>query len=116
MKFLILLFAHLLADYPLQGPFLSEYKAKKILVMLVHCGIWTGCVATAAHFAGVPVHPYSIILLFFIHYLADMFKACGFYEDLAPMFLWYSEVDPLGVPLWIDQLIHVGQLLLLLYG
>lgn len=102
MTFLTLLFAHLLADYPLQGDFLAKMKGQRILLMLTHCAIWTGCIVAAGHFCGLPVNYGAISVAFIVHYLVDEFKAHG----------GYGKADPLGWPLWCDQLIHVGQIMI----
>jgi len=100
-KFLVLLFAHLLADYPLQGDFLASQKGKRLIMMITHCGIWTGCISVAAHLCGTVLGLPTIAVLFFVHFIADEVKAQG----------WYCNADPLGWPLWLDQTIHVGQII-----
>ena len=41
MKELMILYvANLILDYPLQGSFLAEYKAKNNYILFVHCAIW----------------------------------------------------------------------------
>lgn len=99
MNLLILLFAHLLADYPLQGDFVAKMKGKMPLILITHCGIWTGCICSAAHFAGISVGLPMVGCLFGVHAVADYAKANG----------WYGNADALGWPLWVDQGIHVLQ-------
>src|ERR1041384_2809060 len=101
MTFLVLVFAHLLADYPLQGDFLAKMKGKMPLILATHCGIWTGCICVAAHFCGVNVSLAWVAILFAVHATADYFKANG----------GYGKADPLGWPLYCDQAIHIGQIL-----
>jgi hypothetical protein len=103
MTLLVLVFAHLLADYPLQGEFLSKMKGQRALLMITHCGIWTGCIAIAAHLVGLRIDAFDVVFLFVVHWLADTAKARG----------WYRNADPLGWPLWADQGIHLVQLLVL---
>ena len=41
MKFFLILYvANLILDYPLQGTFLAEFKAKNNYILFVHCAIW----------------------------------------------------------------------------
>lgn len=102
MDFLILLFAHLIADYPLQGEFLSKYKGKNYTILATHAGIWTGTILITAHFLGYSVDYYDVAILFIVHAVADFMKARP---------LWfYKKLDPLGAALVIDQLIHVVQI------
>ena len=104
MQLLILLFAHLLADYPLQGEFLATMKGKNVIVLISHAGIWTGCIAVAGYLTGYDVGYGDIALLFAVHALADYLKAANK--------LWYKNMDALKGGLLIDQLIHVAQIAL----
>ena len=104
MTFCILVFAHLLADYPLQGQFLSDYKGENYILLLTHVGIWTGTVALAGYFIGFDVNMLDILLLFTVHLLADGMKAKGK--------LWYAKMDALKEGLLVDQAIHVIQILI----
>ncbi len=102
-----LIFAHLLADYPLQGEFLATMKGKNYIVLLSHAGIWTGTICIALVLLHVPFNFFDVAFLFVIHSLADLMKAkpIGFYKHL----------NPLGWGLFIDQMIHVLQLAIVLY-
>ena len=104
MTFLILVFAHLLADYPLQGEFLSTMKGKNSILLFTHAGIWTGCIGVAGYLIGFDVGFADLAALFGIHAFADYLKATKK--------LWYKKLDPLRGGLLSDQLIHVGQILL----
>lgn len=107
MDFLILIFAHLLADYPLQGEFLSKMKGKNLLLLCTHAGIWTGTVLLAAHLIGYSVDLWDVFFLFIVHAVVDYMKA-------RPLF-FYKKLDPLGAALWIDQGIHVIQILIFMF-
>jgi Protein of unknown function (DUF3307) len=106
MIFLGLIFAHLLADYPLQGDFLAANKGKNPIVLVTHAGIWTGCIAVAGILMGLDIGVWDVLLLFAVHTTADYLKAANK--------LWYKKMDALKGGLATDQLIHVGQILLLL--
>ncbi|WP_447579925.1 DUF3307 domain-containing protein [Acinetobacter baumannii] len=107
MTFLLFLFAHLLADYPLQGEFLATMKGKNPIVLVSHAGIWTGCIALTGFFLGFEVGYIDMFLLFSIHAIADYLKAANK--------LWYKKLDSLRGGLLFDQLIHVGQILLFMF-
>lgn len=107
MHFLVLMFAHLLADYPLQGDFLAKMKGKNIIVLFTHAGIWTGCIVVAGYLLGFNIGYLDITLLFAIHAIADYLKAANK--------LWYKKLDTLKGALLSDQLIHVGQILLFIF-
>ena len=107
MEIFWLLFAHLLADYPLQGEFLATMKGKNHIVLVSHAGIWTGTICVALVLLDVPFTPLDVAFLFIVHAIADYMKArpVGFYKKL----------NPLGTGLLIDQLIHVLQIAFVLY-
>jgi Protein of unknown function (DUF3307) len=106
ITFLILLFAHLLADYPLQGEFLATMKGRNFIVLFSHAAIWTGTICIAAYLLGMSIAMIDVIFLFVIHAVADYMKA-------KPIF-FYKRLNPLGWGLFIDQMIHVLQIVLLL--
>jgi hypothetical protein len=107
MNIFWLLFAHLLADYPLQGEFLATMKGKNHIVLVSHAGIWTGTICLALVLLGFPFSPLDVAFLFAVHCIADYMKAkpIGFYKRL----------NPLGWGLFIDQMIHVVQIAVVLY-
>lgn len=105
MDVAVLIFAHLLADYPLQGEFLAREKGRNLIALFSHAGIWTGVVLTAVHLLGYPVHLLDIVWLFVIHAAADWMKARS---------LWfYKRLNPLSAGMLLDQLIHLAQILIL---
>lgn len=107
MEILWLLYAHLLADYPLQGEFLAKMKGKNFIALASHAAIWTGTICIALILLRIPYTTFDIFLLYAIHLLADYCKAkpIGFYKNL----------NPLGWGLFIDQMIHVLQLIYVVY-
>jgi len=74
-NFIILAVAHCIADFPLQGNFLSEYKSKNNYILLVHCLIYAGFVSYVFgwlyRFYNID---YVFILLLVSHYIIDKFK------------------------------------------
>lgn len=106
MMFLALMFAHLVADYPLQGEFLATTKGKNMISLFSHAGIWTGVIAVTSVLIGLPINLFDIVSLFSVHAVADYMKAkpVGFYKKL----------NPLGKGLLIDQLVHVLQIIILI--
>ncbi|MBW3113520.1 DUF3307 domain-containing protein [Bacillus sp. MCCB 382] len=106
MNLLILIFAHLLADYPLQGEFLATMKGKNHIVLISHAGIWTGVIATVAYLIGIDINVFDVALLFIVHAIADYLKA-------KPVGI-YKRLDALKGGLVLDQTIHLVQIVLLL--
>lgn len=106
MTLLVLIFSHLLADYPLQGEFLATTKGKNIISLVSHAGIWTGAILTAVHLLGYGVNFNDVIFLFAIHAIADYCKA-------KPVGI-YGRLDALKGGLLLDQSIHMLQILVLM--
>ena len=104
--FLGLIFVHLLADYPLQGEFLANMKGKNYILLLSHAGIWTGSITVAGVIMGLNIGVIDIIFLLLIHTVADHLKATNR--------LWYKHLDSLKGGLLSDQLIHIGQIIILM--
>jgi hypothetical protein len=103
MTFLILLFGHLLADFPLQSHFMATTKGQNRISLFSHSGIWTGTVLIAAYLIGYQVTVYDVFTFFIVHVILDFAKAkpVGFYKKL----------NPLGMGLALDQILHVLQIL-----
>lgn len=106
MIFLTLLFAHLLADYPLQGEFLATMKGKNRIVLFSHAGIWTGTILVAVHLLGFSVTIFDVLSLFVVHAFVDHLKA-------KPVGI-YKKLDSLKGGLLLDQSIHILQLIVLM--
>lgn len=106
MMFLALIFSHLLADYPLQGDFLATTKGKNMISLVSHAGIWTGCISVASILLGFPINLFDVTWLFGVHAIADYMKA-------KPKW-FYKKLNPLGWGLFIDQMIHVLQIIILM--
>lgn len=106
MAFLVLLFAHLLADYPLQGEFLATTKGKNMISLVSHAGIWTGTISVAAWLLGFDITILDVFFLFTVHAIADFAKA-------RPLGI-YKKLDALKGGLLLDQSIHILQILFLL--
>lgn len=106
MSFLVLLFAHLLADYPLQGDFLAKEKGKNPVALFAHAGIWTGTILVAVYLLGFNVMIFDAIWLFLVHATADYWK-----ENKIGI---YGRLDPLRSGLLLDQCIHLCQLAILI--
>lgn len=100
------LFAHLVADYPLQGDFLAQAKGKNWIALVSHAGMWTGCITLALILLGFHPGAGVVVSLFVVHAIADTLKA--------RKWLWYAHMDALGEGLLIDQLIHVAQIVVAL--
>ncbi|SRR5258708_6112284 len=90
---LIWLGCHFLADFPLQGDYLSSMKGKSWEHLFYHCATYTGVFVIFAH-----ASPWAALALFVPHMVIDALKA-------------RYKVIPW---LWLDQLLHVLTILIIL--
>ena len=92
---LFLTLAHYLADYPLQGDFLSTMKGKFKYLMFCHCLIWTGCVAVGLEYFGL--FEWWKIAFLFVGPIpgATMRKAD---TPIAPGIAWTPVSNPVNLP------------------
>ena len=104
INFIILYFANLVLDYPLQGTFLAEYKQKNNYILFVHCAIWALGISIVLLPLGLFAW-WKVVMLLVGHYLIDYWKCRGLYKKWN-IKDWNS--------LYIDQTLHVIQILLCL--
>lgn len=98
--FFYTLVAHYVADYPLQGDFLANFKGKLDYILFCHTLIWTGCVCAALDYFGAFAW-WKVAFLFMGHFAIDRWKARK--ED---------KVGALTFDLWKDQALHALQVLI----
>lgn len=101
---LILYVSNLILDYPLQGSFLAEYKSKNNYILFVHCAIWAFGLSVVLMYL-VLFAWWKVAMLFFGHFIIDYWKCRGIYKKWN-IKDWNS--------LYIDQFLHVVQILLCL--
>lgn len=104
INFIILYFANLVLDYPLQGSFLAEWKQKNNYILFVHCAIWALGISIVLLPLGLFAW-WKVIMLLVGHYLMDYWKCRGLYKKWN-ITDWNS--------LYIDQTFHTIQVLLCL--
>ena len=101
---LILYVANLILDYPLQGTFLAEYKAKNNYILFVHCAIWALGLSVVLMPLGLFAW-WKVMMLLVGHIVIDYWKCKGLYKK-------WNIKD--WTSLYIDQAFHVMQVLLCL--
>lgn len=101
---LILYVANLILDYPLQGTFLAEYKAKNNYILFVHCAIWAFGLSVVLMLLGLFAW-WKVVMLLVGHIVIDYWKCRGLYKK-------WNIKD--WTSLYIDQTLHVVQVLLCL--
>ena len=105
MKELMILYvANLILDYPLQGTFLAEYKAKNNYILFVHCAIWAFGLSVVLMLLGLFAW-WKVIMLLIGHIAIDYWKCRRLYKK------WNIKDRN---ALYIDQSLHVIQILLCL--
>ena len=95
---IMILLAHCIGDYPLQGAFLAEQKGTNVLLLIVHSVIWAGVVYLALLVGGI-AEPWKFVFLVSGHVLIDHWKCTRKKKNLA-----------LTRHLYIDQALHMVQL------
>lgn len=106
MTFLTLLFAHLLADYPLQGDFIAKNKRQHTMLLGAHAGIWTGMILLATYLLGYPIGLVDVVWLFLVHAGIDYLKA-------RPVGI-LKKLHPLRDGLLLYQTVHLVQIVILM--
>ena len=100
---LFLYFANLILDYPLQGEFLATHKAKNNYILFVHSAIWSiGISLCLMYFNLFAV--WKLLMLLIGHMVIDAWKCRG----------WYKGVISDWTSLYIDQVLHIVQIILCL--
>jgi len=90
----------MLGDYPLQGEFLSTTKGKNDYLLFVHSVIWTGTICAGLFALGLFAW-WKLGMLLAGHFVVDRWKARK-----------VDKKNALTKDLWIDQSLHLLQLLL----
>ena len=103
-ELLILYVANLILDYPLQGTFLAEFKAKNNYILFVHCAIWSFGLSVVLMPLGLFAW-WKVAMLLIGHIAIDYWKCRGLYKK-------WNIKD--WTSLYIDQALHVVQVLLCL--
>lgn len=120
IQFLILYWANLILDYPLQCEFQKKYKCEYHTVMLVHCMIWGFGLSLVLYYLGLFAW-WKVAFLVVGHFIVDTWKARGWYKGYDPgvssggfrMFRGAGIQD--GTAYIIDQSFHFGQLLVVFF-
>ena len=98
MNFLWLIFAHYVGDTGLQNDYTIANKKKCKYIMFSHCMVWALCVCVALNYLDILVW-WKPIFLAAGHYLIDNYKV-KFPER-------YRD--------FIDQILHLGQLIIIYF-
>ena len=95
INIIILLFAHYVLDYPLQGEFLAQTKGKYWYSLLAHSMIYGLGMAICLYYLGV-FAVWKAIVLILSHMIIDYKKATAKNKDIA-----------LTTYLYVDQTLHL---------
>ena len=99
---LVLFWLHFVGDYPLQGEFLANFKGKYDYLLFCHAVIWTGTISAGLIYLGIFSY-WKIAMLLIGHFLIDRWKARKINKEYA-----------LTKDLWIDQGLHMVQIIICL--
>ena len=115
VNLMILLFSGFVLDYPLQGEFLSKYKSKNNLILLIHCCIWSFGLGIALLYLGL-FSWWKILMLLIGHFICDYWKCRQLYKKWPTKSVgrgWLNTKEPI-ISDWgsyyIDQAFHIIQI------
>lgn len=98
MNLFWLIFAHFVADIPLQPEEMVRQKNRELFWMIAHCFIYAGCISFTLQLLGL-LNTWKIPFLFFGHMIIDYWKI-------------YYCCNRRG--LYFDQILHLIQLIIIL--
>jgi predicted membrane protein len=98
-QILLLIFAHFIGDFPLQGDFLGTQKANSNFLLFVHCFIYTGVISIAFILMGFKFDIFITLFILGNHYYSDFTKCRK-----------VDKSEALTTDLYIDQASHMIQL------
>lgn len=93
---------HFIADFPLQGEFLANMKGKYDYLLFAHSVIWAGIISFGLNYYGM-LENWHFAFLLVGHFIIDRWKAKK--ED---------KTNALTKDLWIDQGLHLLQLIVII--
>lgn len=96
--FIMFLVLHCIADYPLQGDFLANFKGKNDFILLVHSIIWAGIISFGFLYVGKQIEVIFPLLLVG-HFFIDRWKSRK-----------TDKTNALTKDLYIDQALHAVQI------
>lgn len=114
---MVVFLAHFLADYPLQGFFLAEWKSKSWYILFIHCFIWSGLVAVGLMVCGVYA-PWKFVFLLVGHFGIDAWKCRTWKtpEEKQPVLIkWGPKITGMQA-FMADQTLHAIQLFVVLFA
>ena len=97
-----MLVAHMFGDYFFQNEYIALNKTKNTLVCLLHCAIYTTCVAIICQW-----FDYRLIIVFLSHFIMDRFRLAKYWTRLI------SKNEDLPWVILSDNSVHLLVLLLL---
>jgi hypothetical protein len=90
MDLMWVVFAHFIADWGLQNPWVAENKGKYWMVMIGHCMVWTALVCLALNWLGL-LTLWKVVFLFVGHAIVDKLK-CATYREGREWLLYHDQV------------------------
>jgi len=99
---LVLITCHMFGDYVFQNDFIAKFKSTNEFIMFVHAWLWASTISMGLMYIGM-FEVWKFIFLLIIHHCIDGIKCAQIDKSKA-----------LTKHLYIDQLAHLGQLLIVL--
>lgn len=100
---LVLTWIHYVADFPLQGEFLANFKGKYDYLLFSHAVIWSGSMSLGLAYFGIFTY-WKLAMLLIGHFLIDRWKSRK-----------KDKTNALTNDLWKDQYLHFIQIFICLF-
>jgi len=104
--FILILFAHFVADWTLQTQFQCDWKNKSWYVMMLHSFVWSVSIVIPLMIAGYSIIVWLLIVNMIVHAAVDKWKCLVVWnkekQDWSNFKPWH---------LYVDQGIHIVQVI-----
>lgn len=111
----ILLTSHFFGDFVFQSEWMCKEKAKHHLFLFAHTWIWTFCVILALYLLGL-FEWWKCPFLFIGHYLMDYYKCNVTSDDFLEYHIFPGDdFRYKRSVMYLDQLFHLAQLMVVYY-
>lgn len=112
---LVTYFVNLLLDFSMQNEFMARNKATNLYILFVHSAIWGLGIAIVLHHFGLFAW-WKVLFLIIGHMFIDAVKARELYRAPEERGTFSRPLDNRDfAALYIDQLLHIGQLAIVLF-
>jgi hypothetical protein len=89
-QIIMMLGAHYIADFPLQGSYLADNKGKRWYILMAHAFIYATTIAIALMFLG-KYSEWKWFVIFGVHFLTDKWKSSQPKDEAHWHYIYYDQ-------------------------